>query len=90
MSRLFFDLRCALPHTITTSNNSNAIDANLLFQLYGNKEWYTCENLPEGFAPLQVANHANSVVPEVRHCLALTPFDYAEPSVVDCISVRGG
>merc|ERR1711907_242705 len=47
-----------------SSNWHNAIDANLLFQLYGNKEWYTCENLPEGFAPLQVANHANSVVPE--------------------------
>ena len=46
-----------------SSNWHNAIDANLLFQLYGTKEWYTCENLPKDFAPLQVSTHANSVVP---------------------------
>lgn len=47
-----------------SSNWHNAIDANLLFQLYGNKEWYTCEKLPEGFAPYQVAAHAFGVVTE--------------------------
>ena len=44
-----------------SSNWHNAIDANLLFQLYGNKEWYTCENLPEEFTPFTVYSHANSV-----------------------------
>lgn len=48
----------------TSSNWHNAIDANLLFQLYGNKEWYTCENLPEGFTPYTVYSHANGVTSE--------------------------
>ena len=47
-----------------SSNWHNAIDANLLFQLYGNKEWYTCENLPKGFTSYPVVTHANAVVPD--------------------------
>ena len=40
----------------------NAIDANLLFQLCGTKEWWTMETLPPGKFPLQVTKLANGVV----------------------------
>ena len=48
-----------------SSNWHNAIDANLLFQLHGNKEWYTLENLPEDFAPYTVYSHSNGVTSKV-------------------------
>ena len=40
----------------------NAIDANLLFQLCGSKEWYTMEGLPADQYAIQVAPHAHGVV----------------------------
>ena len=40
---------------ITTSWH-NAIDANLLFQLHGSKDWYSIEQLPAGFHPVAISN----------------------------------
>jgi len=48
----------------TSSPWHNAVDANLLFQLHGEKHWYTMEQLPEGFQPLPVTTHANTVINE--------------------------
>jgi hypothetical protein len=45
----------------TSSDWHCAIDANLLFQLHGQKEWFTLEHLPASFSPKSATWHAHSV-----------------------------
>jgi hypothetical protein len=45
----------------TSSDWHGAIDANLVFQLHGRKEWFTIERLPSTFSPKSAAWHAYAV-----------------------------